>query len=136
MSNANSLFVLLTRAILIRVSSVLNRDTANYGKQHLIDGSEETCWNSDQQSPQYIALDFGRAVRPDTLQLMFQGGFVGSITRVLGAAITTMDGATKLEPFKLPALAAPIQRMKIIFDQSSDHYGRITVYRLEITETV
>lgn len=32
----------------IRVSSVLNRDTTNYGKQNLIDGQVETCWNSEQ----------------------------------------------------------------------------------------
>ncbi|RMB89773.1 hypothetical protein DUI87_33788 [Hirundo rustica rustica] len=31
-----------------RVSSVLNRDVKHFGKQHLFDGSEETCWNSDQ----------------------------------------------------------------------------------------
>lgn len=33
-----------------RVSSVLNRDTTSFGKQHLTDGSEETCWNSEQVS--------------------------------------------------------------------------------------
>ena len=31
-----------------RVSSVLNRDTKQFGKSHLFDGDEETCWNSDQ----------------------------------------------------------------------------------------
>ena len=30
-----------------RVSSVLNKDNKNYGKKNLIDGSEETCWNSE-----------------------------------------------------------------------------------------
>lgn len=32
----------------IRVSSTLNRDARQWGKKHLIDGSDETCWNSDQ----------------------------------------------------------------------------------------
>ena len=31
-----------------RVSSVLNRDVKQFGKKHLLDGDEETCWNSDQ----------------------------------------------------------------------------------------
>lgn len=30
-----------------RVSSVLNKDNKNYGKKNLIDGSEESCWNSE-----------------------------------------------------------------------------------------
>jgi hypothetical protein len=30
------------------VSSVLNRDTKLFGKQHMLDGSDETCWNSHQ----------------------------------------------------------------------------------------
>lgn len=31
-----------------RVSSVLNRDVKHFGKKHMFDASEETCWNSDQ----------------------------------------------------------------------------------------
>lgn len=31
-----------------RVSSVLNRDVKQFGKKHMFDTSEETCWNSDQ----------------------------------------------------------------------------------------
>ncbi len=31
-----------------RVSSVLNRDTKQFGKHHMFDGSSETCWNSHQ----------------------------------------------------------------------------------------
>ncbi|XP_010167502.2 nuclear receptor 2C2-associated protein, partial [Antrostomus carolinensis] len=31
-----------------RVSSVLNRDVKQFGKKHMFDASEETCWNSDQ----------------------------------------------------------------------------------------
>jgi len=33
-----------------RVSSVLNRDTRQFGKQFLIDGQDDTCWNSEQVS--------------------------------------------------------------------------------------
>lgn len=31
-----------------RVSSVLNRDVKQFGKKHMFDRNEETCWNSDQ----------------------------------------------------------------------------------------
>lgn len=31
-----------------RVSSVLNRDVKQFGKKHMFDANEETCWNSDQ----------------------------------------------------------------------------------------
>ena len=32
----------------ISVSSVLDRNAKEYGKQFLYDGREDTCWNSDQ----------------------------------------------------------------------------------------
>ncbi|KAJ1655760.1 Nuclear receptor 2C2-associated protein [Dispira simplex] len=61
----------------LRVSSVSSRDTKNYGKQHLIDGNDETCWNSDQGTPQFIIIKFTRQVSLAVLKIMFQGGFVG-----------------------------------------------------------
>ncbi|KAF9289613.1 Nuclear receptor 2C2-associated protein [Linnemannia elongata] len=67
----------------IKVSSVLNRETTLYGKQFLTDNSEETCWNSEAGTPQFIVIDFGRKVNIETFQLMFQGGFVGKTCQVL-----------------------------------------------------
>jgi len=32
----------------VRVSSVLNRDKKQFGKSHMFDGKEDTCWNSDE----------------------------------------------------------------------------------------
>lgn len=61
----------------ITVSSILNNDISNYGKHHLIDGSEETCWNSDAGSPQKIRIAFKEAVCVKRVDIMFQGGFVG-----------------------------------------------------------
>ncbi len=40
----------------IKVSSVLQRDVKNYGKQYLIDGNEDTCWNSDQVTTTCLLL--------------------------------------------------------------------------------
>jgi len=33
---------------MFRVSSVLNRDKKQFGKSHMLDGKEDTCWNSDE----------------------------------------------------------------------------------------
>ncbi|XP_069915167.1 nuclear receptor 2C2-associated protein isoform X3 [Oryctolagus cuniculus] len=50
-----------------RVSSVLHRNTRQFGKKHLFDQDEETCWNSDQ------------------LQIQFQGGFSSRRGRLEGS---------------------------------------------------
>lgn len=48
-----------------------------YGKKHLFDGTEETCWNSEQGKPQWILIRFGQSVSIKEVNIMFQGGFVG-----------------------------------------------------------
>ncbi|XP_078606656.1 nuclear receptor 2C2-associated protein-like isoform X1 [Branchiostoma floridae x Branchiostoma japonicum] len=63
--------------LLPKVSSVLNRDVKQFGKKFMFDGDEETCWNSDQGSPQWILVEFTEEVCPEEIQLQFQGGFVG-----------------------------------------------------------
>ena len=63
----------------VRVSSVLNGAVAEYGKQHLLDGSSDTCWNSEQGSPQFVQLTFQQPVHIASLSVTFQGGFVGQV---------------------------------------------------------
>ena len=58
-SRANGIFIY---SLSIRVSSVLNKGTKSYGKQYLFDGNEETCWNSDEGSQQWIVIKFEDAV--------------------------------------------------------------------------
>ncbi|XP_064493011.1 nuclear receptor 2C2-associated protein [Pseudopipra pipra] len=67
-----------------RVSSVLNRDVKQFGKQHMFDASEETCWNSDQGSCQWVTLDFPRPVKVSQLQVQFQGGFSSRLCTLEG----------------------------------------------------
>ena len=55
------------------MSSTLNRDTKQFGKKFLFDGREETCWNSDQGSPQWVSLEFEQPVTMSTVCLAFQG---------------------------------------------------------------
>jgi len=33
---------------MFRVSSVLNSDKKQFGKSHMFDAKEDTCWNSDE----------------------------------------------------------------------------------------
>ncbi|ORY97506.1 galactose-binding domain-like protein [Syncephalastrum racemosum] len=127
----------------IKVSSVLNRDTISYGKQNLVDGNEETCWNSEQGLPQHILIDFGSPVKVETLILTFQGGFVGKKCRALGSEPSAPnDYSTDLgifypedinpsQSFPIPS-SVPLQRLKIIFEESTDFYGRITIYKMDV----
>uniref|UniRef100_A0A8U7NER7 Nuclear receptor 2C2 associated protein n=1 Tax=Corvus moneduloides TaxID=1196302 RepID=A0A8U7NER7_CORMO len=66
------------------VSSVLNRDVKQFGKQHLFDGSEETCWNSDQGTSQWVTLDFPQPVKVSQLHIQFQGGFSSRLCTLEG----------------------------------------------------
>ncbi|KAG9071364.1 Nuclear receptor 2C2-associated protein [Linnemannia hyalina] len=120
----------------IKVSSVLNRETTLYGKQCLTDNSEETCWNSEAGTPQFIVIDFGRKVNIETFQLMFQGGFVGKTCQVL--AWTDASEFVDMMRF-YPEDINPLQikrqttsRVKIVFESSTDFFGRITIYKLDI----
>ncbi|XP_059100418.1 nuclear receptor 2C2-associated protein isoform X1 [Peromyscus eremicus] len=58
-----------------RVSSVLHRNSRQFGKKHLFDQDEETCWNSDQGPSQWVTLEFPQRVHVTQLQVQFQGGF-------------------------------------------------------------
>ncbi|KAI7868751.1 galactose-binding domain-like protein [Spinellus fusiger] len=127
----------------LRVSSVLNRDNASFGKQHLLDGSEETCWNSEQGLPQNILLDFGSPVLAYTMALTFQGGFVGKTCVVFASTAQSPndysinmgrfypEDINSTQSFDLMS-SGSIQRLKIVFEESTDFYGRITVYKLDI----
>ncbi|KAF9358150.1 Nuclear receptor 2C2-associated protein [Mortierella sp. NVP85] len=136
----------------IKVSSVLNRETALYGKQFLTDDSNETCWNSEPGSSQFIVVDFGRMVEITALQLMFQGGFVGKTCQLF---VMTEEGKMVETMAFYPEDINPLQicihflecltiissnktqrqstsRIKIFFESSTDFFGRITVYKLDI----
>ncbi|KAM6236178.1 nuclear receptor 2C2-associated protein isoform 1-T1 [Porphyrio hochstetteri] len=67
-----------------RVSSVLNRDAKQFGKKHMFDASEETCWNSDQGTCQWVTLDFPRTVKVSELHIQFQGGFSSRLCTLEG----------------------------------------------------
>ncbi|KAG0230722.1 Nuclear receptor 2C2-associated protein [Actinomortierella wolfii] len=126
----------------IKVSSVLNRETTLYGKQFLTDGNDETCWNSDSGTPQFIVVDFGRPVKIQTIELMFQGGFVGKTCLLQRCHVPPTNewiDVTRFYPEDINPLQSftiedqePTTRVKIVFEGSTDFFGRITVYKLDI----
>lgn len=65
------------------MSSVLGKNSKLYGKQHLTDGREETCWNSEQGRPQTIVCGLANAAaRVEQIVLTFQGGFAAKTCEV------------------------------------------------------
>lgn len=125
-----------------RVSSVLNKDVKQFGKKHLFDGDEETCWNSDQGSPQWIIVEFSKSVSVSQVDIQFQGGFVGK-TCWIETIETGQESFSRVHTFypqdtnkpqlfPLPDSRSSVKSIKIVFEASTDFFGRITIYKLDI----
>ncbi|KAF9532090.1 galactose-binding domain-like protein [Crepidotus variabilis] len=144
---ANSLLEsLVDSTTLIKVSSTLDKSN---GKKNLIDGSPETCWASQQGLPQYIQLTFVDKILPKRLMITFQGGFVGTrCTLQIPVAETAAKGWTtfatvypedvnrqqvfELKPSDSDVLEEGTSIIKFVFEESSDFFGRITIYDLRL----
>ncbi|KAF9257091.1 hypothetical protein L218DRAFT_982057 [Marasmius fiardii PR-910] len=135
----------------LRVSSTLDKSV---GKKFLTDNNPETCWTSQQGLPQYIQLNFPSPVIPKTISITFQGGFVGRRCAVhVKQAGTDDPGAPKdwkiltniypedvnrRQTFDLHpqddyvSLEKGVENMKLVFEESSDLFGRITIYDLKL----
>ncbi|NXI69091.1 NR2CA protein, partial [Anseranas semipalmata] len=130
-----------------RVSSVLNRDVKQFGKKHMFDTNEETCWNSDQGTRQWVALDFPRTVKVSQLHIQFQGGFSSRLCTLEGCRTgeelvkisdlypddtnaMQISFATLRAGFQVEETA--LDKLKITFENSTDFFGRIVVYHLRV----
>lgn len=122
---------------------MLQGDTQSYGKQHLLDDSEETCWNSDPGKEQFIYLQLTETVKVSSIKMMFQGGFVGTPIKVFGIEQNSKDrvllGAfdavdtNDTQCFTLTQNTdKAFKQIDIIFEGSTDFYGRVTVYKLDV----
>ncbi len=106
----------------------------------MFDGNIETCWNSESGSSQFIIIDFKSDVIIRNFRVMFQGGFVGSHSAVQGLNAKGdvlydedffPEDNNALQKFTLES-AKFIKSVKILFKKSTDFYGRITVYCLDL----
>ncbi|KIO20080.1 hypothetical protein M407DRAFT_140830 [Tulasnella calospora MUT 4182] len=132
----------------IKVSSTLDRSV---GKRYLTDRSPETCWTSSQGLPQTIQMAFGQPVIPTTLSITFQGGFVGTKCSVYSqskdSAVSEWillrqvfpEDVNRVQSFQLresieenESAALAVLQLKLVFEESSDFFGRITIYDLDI----
>jgi F5/8 type C domain len=115
-------------------------------------GNTSSCWNSegsDDQSPQWIQLDFGRQVLPRQLRLQFQAGFSAEScvvqTKVECSEASGGSSWTTVETFELcdahevqvcriqePRTELVCSSLRLVFEDFTDFYGRITIYQLEI----
>eukprot|EP01122_Echinamoeba_exundans_P008263 TRINITY_DN2710_c0_g1_i4.p1 TRINITY_DN2710_c0_g1~~TRINITY_DN2710_c0_g1_i4.p1 ORF type:complete len:158 (-),score=12.30 TRINITY_DN2710_c0_g1_i4:110-562(-) len=142
----NTKVSLISADVKSRVSSVLNRNAKQFGKQHMFDNSSEMCWNSDQGKTQFVVLDFPSPVHVETIQIMFQGGFAGKGCEVHGIDANATEktpvklanfypvDVNSLQSFDLPAdgSSRAVQQIQIIFPESTDFYGRIVIYKLDV----
>ncbi|XP_054835738.1 nuclear receptor 2C2-associated protein isoform X2 [Eublepharis macularius] len=122
-----------------RVSSVLNREAKQFGKKHMFDGNEETCWNSDQGSIQWLTLEFPHTVKVSQVQIQFQGGFASQKCVLLGCsrgeelsqiAEVYPEDTNSLQSFFLTETL--LDKLKITFEDSTDFFGRIIIYHLDV----
>ncbi|XP_030833066.1 nuclear receptor 2C2-associated protein [Strongylocentrotus purpuratus] len=128
-------------AVGTRVSSVLNRDVKQFGKKFLFDNNEETCWNSDQGTPQWASIELQEPHQCTELHLQFQGGFASKTCWVEGSLpgerpkklmdFYPQDDNT-LQIFQFPPGCSASSYLKIVFAESTDFFGRITLYKLDI----
>ncbi|XP_041862068.1 nuclear receptor 2C2-associated protein [Melanotaenia boesemani] len=123
-----------------RVSSVLNRDVKQYGKKYMFDCNEETCWNSDQGECQWVLLEFPKSVRVLEVKVQFQGGFSAKTCRLEGCLkegdFTVLshfypEDNNSLQSFPIQEASA-VDKVKIMFENSADFFGRIIVYSLDV----
>lgn len=127
----------------------LVRSIAPSHQQYLTDGNDETCWNSDQGSPQHIVLEFEKQVVVQEIQLVFQGGFAGKkcSLRCPKGDILTADSKESwesvldfepedsgmLQTFRIDLKSQRYARqVMLLFESSTDFYGRLIVYKLDL----
>jgi hypothetical protein len=84
-------------------------------------------------------LLFDKKVTPTRLLLTFQGGFVGTrcsievfdSSRWRQLSFIYPEDVNRKQSFDL-AGASDVEGLKIVFEESSDFFGRITVYDLQL----
>jgi len=135
-ADLNRMSSLSERKFVCRVSSTLNRDTKQFGKKHLFDDREETCWNSDQGSPQWVSIEFEEETQMSGFSVQFQGGFAGKECFVETEGSTKIldfypEDTNKLQVFYCKQIMR-VKKVRFAFNSSTDFYGRITVYKLDV----
>ena len=112
---------------------------------NMFDGSDTSCWNSDQGLPQAVEILLEPpAPRVSTLRVMFQGGFVPTAihcytsSEAKGAygdepvCTVVPKDANNMQDLALEPALTDVARVKLLFPESGDFFGRITIYQLDL----
>lgn len=129
----------------IRASSTLDDDDDSCGPLALLAAGDDACWRSGGGGSQWLSLHFAAPVVVRALELVFQGGFVGTPLDVDAdaeeggaagdegwarvASFATAD-SNDAQRFELPAVVRGVRALRLGFPASTDFFGRVIVYRV------
>jgi hypothetical protein len=114
-----------------------------YGPMNALNTEDESsCWYSDGEegSTQSLTINFGRQVTPSELKLQFQAGFSAETCQLyLRSGSEAFELIVEIEPedtHKLQSFPLDSDKtgdaLKLVFDECTDFYGRVTVYQLGV----
>lgn len=119
----------------IRASSVLDRKRC-FRPLNVIDKNKQTCWNSDQGTNQSLELEFAVPISFERIQLCFQGGFVAREVHLIVDSNVIEEfepeDSNDVQTFDLNQPLEGISKLKLLFPFSTDFYGRIVLYQLDL----
>jgi Sad1 / UNC-like C-terminal len=109
-----------------------------------------TCWNSEGnpkgKTSCFLSIEFGRVVEPVEVAIQFQAGFVAqelTVTKldsngedwIQVSEFEVQDGH-EAQSFSLAGGdkedSIMTTALKLVFDECTDFYGRVTVYKLQV----
>ncbi|CAB0037004.1 unnamed protein product [Trichogramma brassicae] len=123
-----------------RVSSTLDRNVSEYGKKYMFDDDNERCWQSDKGKSQSVIITFNEEVEVSLIKIQFQGGFAAEKAHIeAGPDVNNLtfvqdiypEDVNSLQEFKLDHLVKATV-FKIIFEDTTDFFGRIVIYSLNL----
>ncbi|XP_026836217.1 nuclear receptor 2C2-associated protein isoform X2 [Drosophila erecta] len=109
----------------------------------MFDTREETSWNSDEGTPQFITISLEEPQKISAFSFQFQGGFSGQKSEVI---MYSADGVQIHQESFYPedinsaqlfqivdsVRDKPCSKLKFVFQSSTDLFGRIIVYNLQL----
>lgn len=131
----------------LSVSSVCESDEEQFGGHHMLSPADDGfCWNSDKGSPQSMSIYFQQAAIVRSAHITFQGGYVGQdITIKVKRANQQSEWLTLRERIFVDDTneeqciniqssddSSPITAFQLLFMDSTDMFGRISVYHLRV----
>lgn len=118
-----------------RASSVLQKNGKLYGAINALNESDTTCWNSDGGESQYYQINFGSPVKIQKIKMQFQAGFSSEIIKVFadGSELDEeIEPEDALEMQEFDVSECTCQILKLEFEEFTDFYGRITIYKIQV----